>query len=42
MCDVQSGVPRTAYQGIVSTMYQSRRVYIAPPAGWAGYDSSWW
>jgi alpha-1,3-mannosyl-glycoprotein beta-1,2-N-acetylglucosaminyltransferase len=37
----QSGVPRTAYAGIVSTFYANRRVYLAPSANWKGYDPSW-
>uniref|UniRef100_F6XZ31 Alpha-1,3-mannosyl-glycoprotein 2-beta-N-acetylglucosaminyltransferase n=1 Tax=Ciona intestinalis TaxID=7719 RepID=F6XZ31_CIOIN len=40
MEDLKSGVPRTAYHGIVSIMYSNRRVYIAPVQGWTGYDRS--
>ncbi|XP_011202049.1 alpha-1,3-mannosyl-glycoprotein 2-beta-N-acetylglucosaminyltransferase [Bactrocera dorsalis] len=41
MGDFKSGVPRTAYHGIVSFFYQKRRVYLAPSANWKGYDLSW-
>lgn len=37
----QSGVPRTGYRGVVSFMYKGRRVYLAPPADWKGYDPTW-
>ena len=41
MDDLKSGVPRTAYQGIVTTMYIGRRVYVAPvQASWNGYQES--
>ena len=41
MDDIKSGVPRTAYQGIVTTMYVGRRVYVAPQqATWKGYEES--
>ncbi|KAJ8311444.1 hypothetical protein KUTeg_010799 [Tegillarca granosa] len=36
-----AGVPRTAYNGIVSFIYQGQRVYLAPPKDWKGYDSKW-
>ncbi|KAH8372374.1 hypothetical protein KR093_011237 [Drosophila rubida] len=38
---LQSGVPRTAYHGIVSFYYNKRRVHLAPNANWRGYDLSW-
>ncbi|XP_064471603.1 alpha-1,3-mannosyl-glycoprotein 2-beta-N-acetylglucosaminyltransferase-like [Ornithodoros turicata] len=41
MDDFKSGVPRTGYRGVVSIMYHGRRVYIAPPADWKGYNKSW-
>lgn len=37
----QSGVPRTGYRGIVSCIYRKRRVFLAPPPDWKGYDTSW-
>ena len=39
--NLQSGVPRTAYHGIVSFFYNKRRVYLAPNVNWKGYDPSW-
>ncbi|KAL9918096.1 alpha-1,3-mannosyl-glycoprotein 2-beta-N-acetylglucosaminyltransferase [Glossina fuscipes fuscipes] len=41
MDDFKSGVPRTAYHGIVSFFYEKRRVYLAPNLNWKGYDLSW-
>ncbi|NXH17435.1 MGAT1 acetylglucosaminyltransferase, partial [Bucco capensis] len=41
MDDLKSGVPRAGYRGIVSFVYRGRRVYLAPPSDWAGYDPSW-
>ncbi|EDW09032.1 alpha-1,3-mannosyl-glycoprotein 2-beta-N-acetylglucosaminyltransferase [Drosophila mojavensis] len=41
MDDFRSGVPRTAYHGIVSFYYNKRRVHLAPSANWKGYDLSW-
>ncbi|XP_023172769.1 alpha-1,3-mannosyl-glycoprotein 2-beta-N-acetylglucosaminyltransferase [Drosophila hydei] len=41
MDDFKSGVPRTAYHGIVSFFYNKRRVHLAPSANWKGYDLSW-
>lgn len=41
MDDFKSGVPRTGYRGVVSIMYHGKRVYIAPPADWKGYNTSW-
>lgn len=37
----QSGVPRTGYKGIVTFMFQKRRVFLAPAQDWNGYDKSW-
>lgn len=41
MDDFKSGVPRTGYRGVVSCMHKGRRVYVAPPAAWSGYDTTW-
>ncbi|XP_074873291.1 alpha-1,3-mannosyl-glycoprotein 2-beta-N-acetylglucosaminyltransferase [Carettochelys insculpta] len=41
MDDLKSGVPRAGYHGIVSFLYRGRRVYLAPPSDWTGYDPSW-
>ncbi|XP_017025298.1 alpha-1,3-mannosyl-glycoprotein 2-beta-N-acetylglucosaminyltransferase [Drosophila kikkawai] len=41
MDDFKSGVPRTAYHGIVSFYYNKRRVHLAPNANWKGYELSW-
>lgn len=41
MDDFKSGVPRTAYKGVVSTFYKNRRVFLAPNLNWKGYDPSW-
>lgn len=41
MTDFKAGVPRTAYRGIVTTLYRGRRVYLAPPANWLGYNEKW-
>lgn len=41
MEDVKAGVPRAAYRGVVSFMLMGRRVYLAPPPGWTGYDVKW-
>nr|CAG4640874.1 EOG090X06K9 [Eulimnadia texana] len=41
MDDFKSGVPRTAYRGIVSFFFSGRRVYLAPNANWKGYDPTW-
>lgn len=38
---LQSGVPRTAYNGVVSSFYNNQRVYLAPSTNWKGYDPSW-
>ncbi|XP_029942663.1 LOW QUALITY PROTEIN: alpha-1,3-mannosyl-glycoprotein 2-beta-N-acetylglucosaminyltransferase b [Salarias fasciatus] len=41
MDDLKSGVPRTGYRGVVSFLYRGRRVFLAPPADWRQYDTSW-
>lgn len=41
MDDLKSGVPRAGYRGIVSFVSRGRRVFLAPPSDWAGYDPSW-
>ncbi|XP_032533399.1 alpha-1,3-mannosyl-glycoprotein 2-beta-N-acetylglucosaminyltransferase isoform X2 [Chiroxiphia lanceolata] len=41
MDDLKSGVPRAGYRGIVSFVYRGRRVYLAPPRDWTGYDPTW-
>ncbi|NXF98755.1 MGAT1 acetylglucosaminyltransferase, partial [Sakesphorus luctuosus] len=41
MDDLKSGVPRAGYRGIVSVVYRGRRVYLAPPRDWTGYDPTW-
>uniref|UniRef100_A0A182N7W6 alpha-1,3-mannosyl-glycoprotein 2-beta-N-acetylglucosaminyltransferase n=1 Tax=Anopheles dirus TaxID=7168 RepID=A0A182N7W6_9DIPT len=41
MDDFKSGVPRTAYRGIVSFFYNGQRVYLAPNLNWKGYDLTW-
>ncbi|OPJ80724.1 alpha-1,3-mannosyl-glycoprotein 2-beta-N-acetylglucosaminyltransferase [Patagioenas fasciata monilis] len=41
MDDLKSGVPRAGYRGIVSFVYRGRRVFLAPPPDWDGYDPSW-
>ena len=41
MEDFKSGVPRTAYRGIVSFMHSGVRVYLAPNVNWQGYDPKW-
>ncbi|XP_036624374.1 alpha-1,3-mannosyl-glycoprotein 2-beta-N-acetylglucosaminyltransferase [Trichosurus vulpecula] len=41
MDDLKSGVPRAGYRGIVSFLFRGRRVYLAPPQDWTGYDPSW-
>ena len=37
----QAGVPRTGYKGVVSFMFNNRRVYLAPNNNWKGYDPTW-
>jgi len=41
MDDFRSGVPRTGYRGVISFFYKGRRVYLAPPPKWNGYNISW-
>ncbi|NP_001233218.1 alpha-1,3-mannosyl-glycoprotein 2-beta-N-acetylglucosaminyltransferase [Bombyx mandarina] len=41
MDDFRSGVPRTAYRGIVTCFIRGRRVYLAPDYQWTKYDPSW-
>ncbi|CAG9794232.1 unnamed protein product [Diatraea saccharalis] len=41
MDDFRSGVPRTAYKGIVSCFVRGRRVYLAPSFPWTKYDPNW-
>lgn len=41
MDDFKSGVPRTSYRGIVSFVFENRRVFLAPQPNWKGYDLSW-
>jgi len=41
MEDFKSGVPRTAYRGIVSFMHSGVRVFLAPNVNWQGYDPKW-
>ncbi|KAG6447244.1 hypothetical protein O3G_MSEX004817 [Manduca sexta] len=41
MDDFRSGVPRTAYRGIVTCFIRGRRVYLAPDYQWSKYDPAW-
>lgn len=43
MEDFKDGIPRTAYQGVVSVYFHKKRIYIAPKAklDWKGYDNKW-
>ncbi|NWI39129.1 MGAT1 acetylglucosaminyltransferase, partial [Picathartes gymnocephalus] len=41
MDDLKSGVPRAGYRGVVSFVCRGRRVFLAPPSDWTGYDPSW-
>lgn len=41
MDDFKSGVPRTAYKGIISFTYDNRRVFLTPIKEWRNYDPSW-
>ncbi|KAK2176493.1 hypothetical protein NP493_659g01051 [Ridgeia piscesae] len=41
MDDLKSGVGRVSYRGVITFMYNGRRVYLAPPATWSGYNTSW-
>jgi len=37
MEDLRAGVPRTAYRGVVTFMFNNHRVYLAPGANWVNY-----
>ncbi|XP_063794375.1 alpha-1,3-mannosyl-glycoprotein 2-beta-N-acetylglucosaminyltransferase [Pseudophryne corroboree] len=41
MDDLKSGVARVAYMGVVSFTHRGRKVFLAPPKDWKGYDPSW-
>ncbi|XP_045487347.1 alpha-1,3-mannosyl-glycoprotein 2-beta-N-acetylglucosaminyltransferase [Pieris rapae] len=41
MDDFRSGIPRTAYRGIVTCFIKGRRVYLAPSYEWTKYDPNW-
>ncbi|XP_038217823.1 alpha-1,3-mannosyl-glycoprotein 2-beta-N-acetylglucosaminyltransferase [Zerene cesonia] len=41
MDDFRSGIPRTAYRGIVTCYIRGRRVYLAPNYEWVKYDPNW-
>ncbi|NP_001079358.1 mannosyl (alpha-1,3-)-glycoprotein beta-1,2-N-acetylglucosaminyltransferase S homeolog [Xenopus laevis] len=41
MEDLKSGVARAAYKGVVSFSHRGRRVFLAPPKDWTGYDPLW-
>ncbi len=41
MDDFRSGVPRMAYRGVVPTMHDGLRVFLAPNLNWKGYDPTW-
>ncbi|XP_064595956.1 alpha-1,3-mannosyl-glycoprotein 2-beta-N-acetylglucosaminyltransferase-like isoform X1 [Liolophura sinensis] len=41
MEDLKAGVPRAGYRGVVSFMRSNRRVFLAPPPTWNGYDPKW-
>ncbi|XP_068621793.1 alpha-1,3-mannosyl-glycoprotein 2-beta-N-acetylglucosaminyltransferase [Battus philenor] len=41
MDDFRSGIPRTAYMGIVTCFIRGRRVYLAPDYPWTKYDPTW-
>ncbi|KAI8441410.1 hypothetical protein MSG28_015021 [Choristoneura fumiferana] len=38
---LKSGIPRTAYRGIVQCYVRGRRVYLAPDFLWTRYDPAW-
>uniref|UniRef100_A0A5K3FL46 Alpha-1,3-mannosyl-glycoprotein 2-beta-N-acetylglucosaminyltransferase n=1 Tax=Mesocestoides corti TaxID=53468 RepID=A0A5K3FL46_MESCO len=44
MHDFKSGIPRTAYKGVVSVFYRGRRIYLAPSGvrGWANNEYPNW
>ncbi|CAK1548811.1 unnamed protein product [Leptosia nina] len=41
MDDFRSGIPRTAYRGVVTCFIKGRRVYLAPSYEWNKYDPHW-
>lgn len=41
MDDFKAGVERAAYRGVVSFTYKDKRVHVAPPQDWKGYDLTW-
>nr|XP_023028780.1 alpha-1,3-mannosyl-glycoprotein 2-beta-N-acetylglucosaminyltransferase-like [Leptinotarsa decemlineata] len=41
MDDFKSGVPRTAYKGIVTFYFKGKMVHLTPDAIWTGYNISW-
>nr|XP_049698968.1 alpha-1,3-mannosyl-glycoprotein 2-beta-N-acetylglucosaminyltransferase isoform X1 [Helicoverpa armigera] len=41
MDDFRSGVPRTAYRGIVTCFVRGRRVFLAPDYDWTKYYPTW-
>ncbi|XP_048002192.1 alpha-1,3-mannosyl-glycoprotein 2-beta-N-acetylglucosaminyltransferase [Leguminivora glycinivorella] len=41
MDDFRSGIPRTAYRGVVQCTVKDRRVYLAPDFVWTQYDRTW-
>lgn len=41
MDDFRSGIPRTAYKGVISCHFKGHRVYIAPQPPIEKYDPSW-
>ncbi|OQV23689.1 Alpha-1,3-mannosyl-glycoprotein 2-beta-N-acetylglucosaminyltransferase [Hypsibius exemplaris] len=41
MQDFKAGVPRCGYRGVVTLFRNGRRIFLAPPIGWNGYDLSW-
>ncbi|XP_063371063.1 alpha-1,3-mannosyl-glycoprotein 2-beta-N-acetylglucosaminyltransferase-like [Cydia amplana] len=41
MDDFRSGIPRTAYRGVVQCSIKDRRVYLAPDFLWTQYDRKW-
>ncbi|TRY74448.1 hypothetical protein TCAL_04948 [Tigriopus californicus] len=41
MDDFKAGVPRMAYKGVVSTLFNGLRVYVSPAFSWKGYDPTW-
>jgi hypothetical protein len=37
----KSGVPRTAYMGVLKVHYDGKEIFIMPQQPWQGYDLSW-